>query len=263
MKRFHFFEIEDQVWCPAVVRDGVTDFIGQLVSVFGLYKPVLPRLMDALGRSGHLEIVDLCSGGAGPLLSLMDGFKQHMSGGVPDVMLTDLYPNHSAFNAASRRYPETIQFSPDPVDAANVPKEMRGFRTLFSSFHHLKPEVARAVLQNAVDSKAGIAIFESTQRHPLILLYMLITPLLVFALTPFIRPFLWRRLFWTYLIPVIPFVVLFDGVVSCLRTYTVDELHEMIQGVDAPGYKWEIGLERIGFLPVGVTYLIGVPNESE
>src|SRR5450759_4223616 len=42
--------------------------------------------------------------------------------------------------------------------------------------------------------------------------------LMPFVCTPWIRPFRWSRLLWTYLIPIIPLVFLFDGVVSCHRT---------------------------------------------
>jgi hypothetical protein len=36
----------------------------------------------------------------------------------------------------------------------------------------------------------------------------------------------------------IPFVVLFDGVVSCLRTYPPQELREIIEKLTATGYQW-------------------------
>jgi hypothetical protein len=38
-------------------------------------------------------------------------------------------------------------------------------------------------------------------------------PLAGFLTAPFIRPFRFSRLFWTYVITVIPFVLFFDGVV--------------------------------------------------
>ncbi|MBE0437295.1 MAG: class I SAM-dependent methyltransferase [Methylomicrobium sp.] len=260
MKRIHFFEIEDQAWCPRVLRDGVTDFLQHIVRVYRLYRPVAGRLTAAISQSGHERVVDLCSGGAGPWLSLYDDVYQQSGGTSLSVLLTDLYPNLPAFQAAHDSKPEVIRFREKPVDATQVPEKLKGFRTLFSSFHHLNPEQAQAVLQNAVDAKTGIAIFESTQRHPLLLLYMLITPLLVWLNTPFMRPFHWSRLFWTYVIPVIPLIVMFDGIVSCLRTYTPEELQSMVAALDAPGYQWDIGLQRIAGLPVGVTYLIGYPK---
>jgi len=88
---------------------------------------------------------------------------------------------------------------------------------------------------------------------------MLFAPLFVLLAAPFIRPFRWSRLAWTYLL-VLPVVALIDGVVSCLRTYTPSELRAMTAQLHAPGYAWEVGEERARLLPVPVTYLIGVPR---
>lgn len=136
---------------------------------------------------------------------------------------------------------------------------MAGFRTLFSSFHHFQPEEARAIIRDAVASRSGIGIFEGTQRRPAAILAMFLTPLVVWLITPAIRPFRWTRLLWTYLIPIVPLVVLFDGVVSCLRTYTVAELEEFTAESSANGYEWEIGEARAKGMLVPVTYLIGCP----
>src|SRR5262245_54392038 len=115
---------------------------------------------------------------------------------------------------------------PQPVDATRVPDELPGFRTMFSAFHHFRPEQASAVLADAVRMRQGIGVFEGTQRRPLALLLMLLVPLAVLITTPFIRPFRWSRLLWTYLIPIVPIVALFDALVSCLRTYSIEELRD-------------------------------------
>lgn len=237
----------------------MTDFLQHIVYVYRLYLPIAHRISKALISSKQSHIIDLCSGGAGPWLSLIAPLRKQASNSTLMVTLTDLYPNLDAFQQARDRYPNYINYCEIPVDATQVSAELFGFRTLFSAFHHLNPEQAQAVLQNTVNARAGIAIFESTQRHPLLLLYMLMTPLLVWVNTPFIRPFRWNRLLWTYIIPFIPLIVMFDGIVSCLRTYTVDELQTMVAQLNAPEYHWEIGLERMGILPVGITYLIGYP----
>ncbi|MEZ5362682.1 MAG: hypothetical protein R2748_10195 [Bryobacterales bacterium] len=49
---------------------------------------------------------------------------------------------------------------------------------------------------------------------------LVLVPLFVLLMTPFIRPFRWSRLFWTYVIPVLPLAIFWDGVVSYLRAYT-------------------------------------------
>ena len=88
---------------------------------------------------------------------------------------------------------------------------------------------------------------------------MLLTPLIVWLVTPFIKPFRWERLLWTYLLPVVPFVVVFDGVVSCLRTYTVAELTAFTAELSGSGYEWVVGEARAKGLRAPVTYLIGYP----
>jgi hypothetical protein len=67
-------------------------------------------------------------------------------------------------------------------------------------------------------------------------------------------------LLWTYLVPIIPLVLLFDGVVSCLRTYRPQELRELIEKLTAAEYQWESGeySRAIGEAPI--TYLIGYPR---
>jgi hypothetical protein len=81
--------------------------------------------------------------------------------------------------------------------------------------------------------------------------------LMPFFFTPWIRPFRWSRLFWTYLIPVVPFVFLFDGIVSCLRTYRPEELREMVGELTAAGYQWQIGEQSGMHGEMPITYLIG------
>ncbi len=85
-------------------------------------------------------------------------------------------------------------------------------------------------------------------------------PFISIILAPAIRPFRWSRLFWTWLIPLVPFVLFYDGIVSCLRAYSHRELETLIEPLKTRGYDWEIGEECSGFLPV--TYLLGYPVDA-
>jgi hypothetical protein len=76
--------------------------------------------------------------------------------------------------------------------------------------------------------------------------------------TPFIRPFHWNRLLWTYLIPLIPLICWWDGLVSQWRAYTVEELLELTQGLH--DYDWTAGRVPIKGLVGHVTYLSGIPR---
>jgi delta 1-pyrroline-5-carboxylate dehydrogenase len=52
-------------------------------------------------------------------------------------------------------------------------------------------------------------------------------------------------------------VLLFDGVVSCLRTYRPQELREIIAKLNATEYQWNVGEHSRAAGRVPITYLIG------
>ena len=93
------------------------------------------------------------------------------------------------------------------------------------------------------------------------MLLVFLVPIVALTVVLFIRPFRLSRLIWTYLIPVNPVVLFFDGIVSCLRAYSLDELSDLTRGLSASGYTWEIGEERRCLTSVPVTYLIGYPSD--
>jgi len=52
-------------------------------------------------------------------------------------------------------------------------------------------------------------------------------------------------------------VVLFDGVVSCLRTYRPRELRGIIEKLTGSGYQWKTGQYLGTYGRIQITYLIG------
>ena len=259
MGRIHAIELHEQDWCPALIRDAATDYL-QFANVMGSpYRAIAGRLADALDRAGTREVLDLCSGGGGPWFDLQPALSES-AGDEVKVRLSDLHPNWAAFERAHSRSHGAIEFVDEPVSVLAVPHELPGFRTLFAAFHHFRPDDARRILADAVASRRGVAVLEPLGRGVAPLLSILFAPLVCLLVTPLIRPFRWSRLLFTYLLPIVPLVIVFDGVVSCLRTYTPGELRDLVDGIDAPGYRWDIGTEPIPRVPAAITYLIGTPE---
>jgi hypothetical protein len=257
MRRIHLFEFEDQQWFPAFLRNYGTDFLQFLSNKTRMYKPVIPIIKKGLNKSGTTQIVDLGSGGGGGLLWL----NSELIKDFPDlkVVLTDYYPNLPAFQVTKKKM-DNFHYVDKPVDARNVPSDLKGLRTQCLSLHHFNSTDAKQILQNAVDANSSIAIFEAQERSVPSILAMLISPLSVLLTTPFIRPFTIGRILFTYLIPVVPLFVLWDGVVSSLRTYSVREMNALVEGLNgAESYDWEIGKVRSG--PGVMLYLLGTKKE--
>src|SRR6516164_4772653 len=72
MKRQHLLEVHEQPWCPAELRNGLTDVMKNLVRALRVYDPVLPLLEKAVKMSGATRIIDLCSGAGGPWVAWAD-----------------------------------------------------------------------------------------------------------------------------------------------------------------------------------------------
>lgn len=256
LPRFQLFELEDLPWFPLAIRDLATDYLHFIETRFHLHKPVVTLLRRALQQSKLARVVDLCSGGGGPVLAL---YEDLLADGVAvDFTLTDKYPNLTAFRRLARLHPSGIAYVADSVDATKVPRELMGFRTMFNSFHHFGPAAGRAVLQCAVEARQPIGIFEIPERSVATMIPLLFTPLFVAVATPFIRPFQWRRLLWTYVLPLAPLTCLWDGLVSQLRAYTVSELNGLTRGL--ADYDWEADRIPIGATPGHLTYLLGIPK---
>jgi len=258
LARRQLLELEDQPWCPRAVRDGATDYLELVARWGGVHEAVAPILARALRATGVRRIVDLCAGGGGPWRPLLPALRAELGDDVT-VCLTDLFPNRDAAERLARSAGGRLTAWPDPVDARAVPAELDGFRTLFTSFHHFPPGDATAILADAVRRRQGIAIFELTARRVRTAATLAAGPLLALVLAPFARPFRWSRLLYTYLIPAIPLVVLWDGVVSCLRSYTGPELRAMAECAGGDDYAWEAGACAVPRLPVPLTWLIGYP----
>jgi hypothetical protein len=254
VKRRQLVEIEDLERCPAVFRNGMTDYLRFVLNLGNNFAPIVPLLARAVQASKATRIVDLCSGGGGPWEKLLPALRTAISDDSLEVTLTDKFPNPVPLPVAGLAY----HFA--GVDVFAVPPEMKGVRTLFSAFHHFPPDAAKRILSDAIRSGQPIGIFEATERSLRCLLLIAFAGVFSLFVMPFIRPIRATNLLFTYIVPVIPFLIMWDGIVSCLRTYTVEEMRRMVAEIpEAAAYDWQIG-SVTGPGPVPVLHLVGIPK---
>lgn len=249
--RLQLFEFTDLDWYPAFLKQPIQRYLDYVSARFRIYLPARMLLVDALKASGAKQVVDLGSGAGGGLDSFWEDIQEDVKG--IRILRTDRFPVEAPANT------DKIPYWPESVDATAVPPELAGFRTMFALAHHLTPAALTLAIQDAQRKSVGLAIFEPVQRGIIqIVLMVLIVPLLVLLLSPFIRPVHPVVLVFTYLIPFIPLTITWDGVVSSLRAYTPQDLLKMARSTDGP-LKWKSGYAGPGGRLV---YLIGEPGDD-
>jgi len=261
MARIHLFEFTDLPWYPRTFRDIQTDYLQFASSMGSGHKNLIPLFKRALNHGNTIKIIDLCSGGMGPWKNLIR--QLHESGLPVTVTLTDKFPNPGSLSRLANRPIPGIEYWAESVDAANVPHAMEGMRTLFEGFHHFRPGQAREILKDAQENGNAIGVFEAGLIPPFGLILLILSPIITllayFIVTPFIRPFSFSRIFWTYFLPIVPLATCWDGIVSLLRVYSIRELNDLVGPLRKSDYVWEIGLAGTGTPVFNFIYVVGYP----
>lgn len=259
--RVHLFEFEDFSWFPDVIRTGGTDFLRYLLISSELYKPIIPLINQTLIDINETKIIDLCSGGGGHIEQVYNEINK-ISEHKISITLTDKFPNINAFDFLKNKTNEGINYIDGSTDATNVPKDLKGFRTMFSAVHHFQPEQIRSILKNAIANRAAVGFFDGGEKSIFAILGLIIMhPIAFLIFTPFFKPFKISRLFFTYVLPLIPIYTVWDGVVSILRMYKPEELRQIAESLEAENYNWTSGKTKNRF-GIRATYLIGYPKEK-
>lgn len=260
--RNHIFEFEDLAWFPNAIRESMTDYLRYLITKVNFYQPIIPLIIEGLNQTNSNQIIDLCSGGGGAIEQIQSELQQQSKIEIK-IILTDKYPNISAFEFLSAKTKGSISFLDTSIDATDVPATLKGFRTIFSGFHHFNNSLAQSVIKDAVDAKSGIGIFDGGDKNIFAVLFILLVhPLVFFLFTPFFKPYRFSRFFFTYIIPIIPFCTVWDGIVSIIRLYNPTELLKIAHEVDHDNYLWKAGKLKSNF-GMHVTYLIGYPAVAD
>ncbi|KAK3316447.1 hypothetical protein B0H66DRAFT_295354 [Apodospora peruviana] len=289
--RMHLFEIDDQTWFPAFLRAKVQ---AALTVAWTTHVPMLQTsspaqlvarvLSSSLGQTiRDYVFIDFCAGGGGPTPSIETHLNRTLTSSLSDkeeepvlFVLTDLHPHTESWRAAAALSPN-LTYIPESVDAANCPPDLissyktpsssekpkrKIFRLFNLAFHHFDDPLAKAILRNTVNTSDAFGIFELQQRNFLGFITCCLFGIGIFLCAPYYA-FKWRSpatLLFTYLIPVLPFVLVFDGWMSALRTRTPDEVEALLRTcTDTEGgsgeeiaASWEVRSGRETFMwPVG------------
>lgn len=261
MRRIHLFELEDFDWFPVWLRNCMTRLLVVVHRILGTSNIIAPLIDKALRESNASTIIDLCSGSGGAMLDIKQVLNQKYGLNEVPVILTDLYPDEDIAKVINKKE-KNISYRTSSVDAIRFENQIKGLRTMVGSFHHMKPNNAKKILESAQHAAQPISIFEIRYNYLPPYLWWISFPFIFvipFFLTPMVKPITWKQLIFTYVIPIIPVCFAWDGAVSSARIYTLKDLDELVNGIESTDYRWEKGTAQ------GTTkliYLLGIPNEE-
>lgn len=251
MRRVQWFELEDQPWMPSAIRDGGTDVLDAMFDRIGFYDVVVPAVVQLLRDVGAARVVDLGSGGGGGALQVYRAVRT--AGSNVEFALTDRFPNASGATRVVALGDPRLRYDLTPLDALSGPIDGTAVHTMCSALHHFPPDVVRALIARLVAHGVPMAFVDVAaspvvRRMPALLApvpvvaNLIVLTLAALVVTPLVRPVRVGRLLLTYILPAIPALVAWDGMVSALRAYTPEELLALAK--DAPGagdYEWAAG----------------------
>ncbi|AKT41587.1 hypothetical protein [Chondromyces crocatus] len=259
LPRVHLFEWNDLDGIPEPIRETVVESLSRTLR-WGVLRELVTPLTTFLKETGASEILDVGAGAAGPAMTLVEELQR---AGVtpPRFILTDLAPRIGAWEEARAAHPGFIDFEPNPVDATAIPAELgKGRARLLSCvFHHFQPDLAKAILADAVRSNVGIFILEPFERNPLGGVALGCTFIPSVMINPLLSPRnRWQKILLTYLTPIALMTNAWDCFISTLRIHTVEDLQAMVAPF-GDAFRWRHGVFR--YPPFGKGYYFyGVPN---
>lgn len=214
-------ELEDYAWFPAILRKYQMELIGMTVSYFGFYHTIANQINADLNTSDLKSITDLCSGSGLP------GIYVHRKLQMPEVqtLLTDKYPQQIITE-------DGVTYSTNSFDINDLNPDSGTYYTMYNAFHHLPENEQKSLIQKVLSTKSQLMIVEIVQPGLLnIIKVTMASTLGVWFLCPKIRPFEWKRLFYTYILPVNILTVLIDGYISVLKSKSIKDYSLQLEAI--------------------------------
>jgi len=210
-------ELEDLPNFPAWLRNFQTDFIGFVVIRFKVYQTFIKYIRSL--SPPRQPMTDLCSGSGEVAIHI---FKE--SNCYSHLTLSDKFPNR-LINT------DKVYYISKSMDVLEMEFHSGVCYTMFNSFHHFKDEDKLKIAQNILASGSQSYFVEILEPNIVCLLKVVgMTTVGNLLLTPFIRPFSFTRLFFTYILPVNIFTITYDGIVSVLKSRSLHTYRKLFDG---------------------------------
>jgi len=214
-KKWRPLELEDQPWFPNFLRRYQMAYLSTVDRIVDLYEPA----QDLIAKIEPETLVDLATGSG----ESVSNASKKINTPRFQLIFTDKFP------AGESNEKEILE-----LDVLKDEYPHADLYTIFNAFHHFNEEQRLHIASIATQNGKKLLVIEPLQPTLLTFSKVLIaTSIGPILLTPFMRPFSWKWIAITYLIPIGILVTVWDGLASVIKSLGKDEwMHlenEMIQ----------------------------------
>lgn len=240
-------ELEDHGWFPGLFRRYQAEYIGSIVNWFKLYRPLVADLQQLIDADKARVIQDLCSGSGIPAIDMHRQLK-----GKHQMILSDKFPVRP-FTDGSQ-----ISYVQEEVDVLLLEPQPSVCYTMYNGFHHFSDAEQQLLIKKMVMMRNPFLIAEILTPGIFTMGKIIFAATLLQLFTaPFVQPFSFQRLFFTYIIPVNVFTVLYDGVISVVRSKTVKQYENLLGNLSTTDLK--ISVDHYSSWKGRIVYIKGTP----
>jgi hypothetical protein len=231
LKYHYFFEWMDLKWIPANLRKALFNAFEFSLNVLrNYYKLIANEIYQEIkGGEKVTAIVEIGAGNCNASLELYNLIKDKNI----KIIVCDINPNVELFKKIEKATKGKIKPIYHSVAANNASKYIPKNSLVFfsTSFHHFHKLEQEKIIKSFSLNSNRIMIFEAIKRNVpyIILASTLFIPILF--LFPIVRPRL-SHFFWCWLVPAVPFLLTWDGIVSCFRQNTSKEWIGLLKEID-------------------------------
>jgi hypothetical protein len=223
VQKWRPLELEDQPWFPNFLRRYQMAYLSAVDRFVNLYHPA----QDLIARMEPKTLVDLATGSGQSAANASEKVQNpHFQ-----LVLTDKYPT----GKSSRQEIIRLDVLHDDYPEADL-------YTIFNAFHHFNEEERLLIAIKATENGSKLLVIEPLQPTFFTFLKVLVATLFgPILLTPFMRPFSWKWIVLTYLIPMGIFVTVWDGLASVIKSLSEDEWQDLKSELHKKGRSVEQG----------------------
>lgn len=228
MKRKQIKQLINTTWYPKLLKQLTAEFLSWFVLKVNASKPFIPVIDKVLYETEQKSIINIDFGlGAG-----LDVVKQFLD---KNIKITS-YP-YSEFNTSKL-----------------------GVYLFVNSFHQLSVNQAKNTLKRICESGNPVVVLEGNNDSLWQIVGMtFFVPMSVIFSAPFVKPFRFSRVIFTYFVPILPFTIVIDGCIALLKLYNPSDLNELVK--ELKHYNWHTEKKDNG-RGGKIIYLTGKKHET-